>query len=309
MKELYNLMLKIRKVEERIIDLYPSQEICCPVHLYIGQEAIATGVCKNLKKNDIIFTNHRSHGHYLAKGGNLKSFFAELYGKKTGCSKGYGGSMHMIDRENGIWGGSAIVGGAIPIATGVALSLKLKKENNVVVSFFGDGAVEEGVFHESLNFASLWNLPIIFVCENNLYATQTHLSNRESNQNIYQKAVAYNMPGVRVDGTNVLEIFGIMKLAYERALKGQGPTLIEAVAYRWKGHVGPNEDYEMGHRTKEELDKWKNKCPIKKYKDYLIKYNILQDTDIETINKNIDEEINQAVKFAKESKPATLCEK
>ncbi len=188
LEEIYKSMLLIRKVEEKVIELYPEQQMKCPTHLYVGEEAIAAGVCSALKKEDIVFTNHRSHGHYLSKGGNLKKFFAEIYGKKTGCAKGYGGSMHVIDRENGVWGGSAIVGGAIPIATGAALSVKMKKENNVVVSFFGDGAVEEGVFHESLNFASLRKLPVIYVCENNFIASQTLIWQRESNTTIFEKA-------------------------------------------------------------------------------------------------------------------------
>lgn len=303
LKELYFSMLKIRKVEEKIIALYSEQEIRCPVHLYIGEEAIAAGVCAALRKDDAIFTNHRSHGHYLAMGGNLKKFFAELYGKETGCSRGWGGSMHLIDREAGIWGGSAIVGGGIPLAAGAALSFKLKEENRIAVSFFGDGAVEEGTFHESLNFASLRKLPVIFVCENNLYASQTGLSRRESNPEIYKKAAAYNMPGERVDGTDAVAVY----LAAECARCGGGPALIEAVAYRWKKHVGPEDDYAMGYRTKGELDAWKEKCPVKKMKERLLGDKILSEADFELMNVGLEREINEAVVFAKESPPAKLC--
>lgn len=299
--KLYNLMFRIRKVEEKIIELYPEQEMRCPTHLYIGQEAIAAGVCGNLNKSDVIFTNHRSHGHYLAKGGDLKKFFAELYGKETGCAKGYGGSMHLIDRENGVWGGSAIVGGAIPLAVGAALSFKLKKEDKVAVVFFGDGAVEEGVFHESLNFASLHNLPVIFVCENNFYAVQTGLSSRQANKNIYQKAAAYSMHGTKVDGTRVCEVYKTTQKAYERAKNGEGPTLIEATTYRWKGHVGTEEDYAMGHRTKEELEMWKERCPLKRCEEYCSMKSGSKD-------KEIEEEINNAVAFAKKSPEPKLCQ-
>jgi len=298
---LYTTMLKIRQFEQKIVELYPDQEIKTPVHLYTGQEAVAAGVCVNLKKHDYVFSNHRSHGHCIAKGTSLKSIMAELYLKKTGCSKGKGGSPHLVDVENNILGTSAIVGGGLAIAVGVALAVTIKNEQKVVVAFFGDGAVDGGTFHESLNFASLKKLPIVFVCENNLYATHSHVNARQPPVEIYRRASSYAMPGVCVDGNNVIKVYQTAKTAIEQARNGGGPTLIECKTYRWMGHVTPSFDVHFGYRTQEELDYWMKKCPIKRFRRFLLEKNIMTEKEMTEIKNKIDKEIEEAVKFAKKS--------
>lgn len=299
LKLLYT-MLKIRRFEEKIIELYPQQEMKTPVHLYIGQEAIAVSVCANLNKDDYIFSTHRNHGHYIAKGADIKYLMAELYGKANGCSGGKGGSMHPVATEYGIMGTSAIVAGGIALAVGTALASKMKQDKRVSVAFFGDGAVDEGTFQESLNFAALKKLPVIFICENNLYATNSPQSARQSLDNIYKKAQVYGIPGFQVDGNTALEIYDLAKQAISKARQGEGPTLIECRTYRWKGHVGPECDYEKGCRSKEELQNWMEKCPIESYRDYLIKNKLVSVSEINDAVKAIDKDIGSALKFAKD---------
>jgi TPP-dependent pyruvate/acetoin dehydrogenase alpha subunit len=243
LRKMYVTMVKIRKFEEKVAELLlaPKKEITTPCHLYIGQEAIATGVCSVLKKDDWVFSTHRSHGHFIAKDGSLKALMAELYGKKTGCSKGRGGSMHIASPDHGLPGSSAIVGGTIPIAVGAALAFSMQSKDVVSVAFFGDGAVSEGVFYESLNFASLKKSPVIFVCENNFYCTHLPVSECLADTNIYKKAEAFGILGIRIDGNNVIEVYKTAKKAVEEAHSGKGPTLIECITYRWRGHVGPYE--------------------------------------------------------------------
>lgn len=298
---LFETMLKIRMVEERIVELYPEQEIKCPVHLCIGQEAIAAGVCANLKKEDYVFSNHRSHGHYLANGGDLKKMMAELYGRQTGCSKGKGGSMHLVDVENGFMGSSAIVGGGIPIAVGAAMGSIMQKHKRISVAFFGDGAVDEGTFSESLNFAALKKLPVLFVCENNFYATNSPQSARQVMDNIYKKGLPYGIRGVRVDGNDVIDVFNIARPLVERARKGKGPSVLECRTYRWKGHVGPRSDFETGCRPKEELDQWLKKCPIEKFARSILKRKVLEPQDIDKMRERLKKEIDEAVVFSKSS--------
>ena len=292
-------MLKIRHFEEKIIDVYPSQEMKTPVHLYIGEEAIAAGVCLNLKKDDYVFSTHRNHGHYIAKGMDIKYLMAELYGKENGCSKGKGGSMHPVAPECGILGTSAIVGGSIPLAVGTALASKLRKDGKVSVPFFGDGAVDEGTFHESLNFASLKKLPVVFVCENNFYATNSHQSARQPHDNIAKRAEGYDITGIQLNGNDVIRIYKITKDAINKARSGGGPTLIECRTYRWKGHVGPECDYEKGCRSKTELEEWMDRCPIELYKEYLMKNKTITNKDFSEMSKEIDNEIELAVAFGK----------
>jgi pyruvate dehydrogenase E1 component alpha subunit len=299
--ELYRTMLRIRLFEEKVVELYPAQEMMTPVHLYIGQEAIATGVVSNLKKKDYVFSNHRSHGHCIAKGTGFKSIMAELYGKKTGCSGGKGGSMHLVDVERGILGTSAIVGGTIPMAVGTALASQMKGDGLVTVVFFGDGATDEGVFHESLNFASLKKLPVVFVCENNFYATNSPLRARHSTCHIAGSAPAYEMPGVCVDGNDVLLVYKEARSAVKRARTGGGPTLIEANTYRWKGHVGPEADFEKGARPKAELLEWMERCPIKRFEEHLLKGSVMAREDMAGTKENIEKELDEAVDFAKKS--------
>ena len=299
---MYLIMLKIRRFEEKLVSLYPEQEIKCPVHLYIGQEAIATGVCANLKKDDYVFSTHRCHGHYIAKGGDLNLMMAELYGRKTGCSAGKGGSMHLTDPDHGFLGATAIVGGNIPLAVGAALASVIQRKHRVSVAFFGDGAADEGAFHESLSFASLHKLPVVFVCENNFYATNSPQSARQPKDNIYLRGGIYGVPGVRLDGNDVTAVFRVAGQAVKRAREGKGPTLLECRTYRWKRHVGPEDDCgEDGCRPKEEFDRWLRKCPIKRYENFLLKRNIFTKFGLTRAAGQIDREIETAVSFGKES--------
>ncbi|MBU1061328.1 MAG: thiamine pyrophosphate-dependent dehydrogenase E1 component subunit alpha [Candidatus Omnitrophica bacterium] len=294
-------MLRIRMVEEKIVELYPEQEMRCPTHLYIGQEAVSAGVCQNLKKRDYLFSSYRSHGAYIAKGGSIKELFAELYGKKTGCSKGKGGSMHIISKEVNFMGTSALVGGVIPIAAGTALASSMKREKRVSVVFFGDGACEEGVFQETLNFAALKKLPVVFMCENNFYATNSHQLTRQAVDNIYKRSEIYNIPGFRIDGNNVLEVFKVSKRAVENARNNRGPSLIECRTYRWLEHVGPYFDYDLGYRSKAELDKWIKKCPLTTYESVLLKKGVIRRSALDKMKEKLRREIEDAVSFAKKS--------
>jgi pyruvate dehydrogenase E1 component alpha subunit len=299
--DLYRMMLLIRRFEEIIIDVYPIQDMKTPVHLYIGQEAIATGVCANLTKEDYVFTTHRSHGHCLAKGVDPKVLYAEFYGRTTGCCKGKGGSMHPASAEYGIPGTTAIVGGGIPIAVGTSLASKMKGENRVSVAFFGDGATDEGVFHESLNFASLKKLPVIFVCENNFYSVNSPLSARQPHDNISRKAESYDIPGIQLDGNDVMAIYAAAKKAVQRVNNNEGPIFIECRTYRWKQHVGPDCDYEKGCRPKEELFGWMENCPIEKCKAILLEQKMIDETELLKIREKIDFDLESDLKYAKES--------
>lgn len=301
LKLMLETMLRIRRFEENIIELYPRQEMRTPVHLCLGQEAIACGVCLNLKKSDYIFSTHRNHGHCIAKGMPLKTIMAELYGRSTGCSRGKGGSMHLVDPQNGIMGTSAIVGGGLPIALGTALASKMKRDKRVSVAFFGDGAVDTGTFHECLNFASLKRLPVVFVCENNFYATNSPLLARQPADNIFERAKPYLIKDLRVDGNDVIQVYRVAREAIEKARAGNGPTLIECRTYRFRQHVGPDCDYETGCRLKEELDRWLKRCPLKKFKRFLLKRNFMREEEIVSITARIDREIEKAINFAKNS--------
>ncbi|MFC2019507.1 thiamine pyrophosphate-dependent dehydrogenase E1 component subunit alpha [Chloroflexota bacterium] len=300
-KSLYEMMLRIRKVEEKIVELYPEQEMRCPTHLSIGEEAVAVGVCEALRADDHIYSTHRCHAHYIAKGGKLKPMLAELYGKRTGCSRGKGGSMHLGAPEVGMLGTSAIVGSAIPLAVGSAFSSVFQGIDRVSVSFFGDAAVEQGTFYESLNFASLKKLPMLFVCENNLYSTQSHISKRQPRDNIYERSKPFGVPGFRVDGNDILAVYRAAKRAIARCRRGEGPTLIECRTYRWREHVGPNYDYDLGYRTREEVEEWMTRCPIKMYSEILIDLGIISQHELNNIATQLDAEITEAVAFAKNS--------
>lgn len=302
LRAMYVTMLTIRKFEEKLAELLDRKpKIVCPVHLYVGQEAVATGVCTQLRNDDYVFSTHRSHGHYIAKGGNIKTLMAEIYGRATGCSGGRGGSMHLTSPEIGLPGSSAIVAGTIPIAVGSAMSFKMQKRDSVSVAFFGDGAVNEGVFYESLNLAALKKLPVIFVCENNLYSTHMHIAACLADTDVYKKAEVFGLPGIRVDGNNVIEVFKVAEKAIEDARHGRGPTLIEGMTYRWYGHVGPHIDLDKGLRSKEELDYWLNRCPIKMLENILMPQAIISESEKIKIQKNIDREIAEALSFARDS--------
>jgi pyruvate dehydrogenase E1 component alpha subunit len=254
-----------------------------------------------LRADDRVFSTHRCHAHYIAKGGDLKQMFAELYGRRTGCAKGKGGSMHLVQPELGLMGASAIVGGSLPIAVGAALAAKMQGKDRVSVAFFGDGCTEEGVFHESLSFASLQRLPVVFVCENNFYATHSHQSARQPSDHIADRAQAYSMLGVQVDGTDAWAVYEAASQAVGQARRGRGPTLLEIRAYRWKEHVGPNFDYAMGYRTKEELDSWMARCPVRLFETKLGVEGILTDAERTRLGASLDAEIAEAVRFGKES--------
>ena len=248
-----------------------------------------------------MFTTHRSHGHCLAKGVDPKVLYAEFYGRVTGCCKGKGGSMHPVAPEYGILGTSAIVGGGIPLAVGTALASRMKQDGKVSMVFFGDGASDEGTLHESLNFAALKLLPVVFICENNFYATNSYQAVRHSQVNIAKKAGGYGIPGIRIDGNNVLKVYNTAYNAVNRARRGEGPTFIECKTYRWKGHVGPETDYQKGFRPQHELEEWMEKCPLKAYKKFLMKHQLWTEALYQTMMQEIDTELEAALKFAKES--------
>lgn len=295
-------MLNIRLVEEEIARVYPEQEMRCPVHLSIGQEAVAAGVCAHLTCDDYIISNHRSHGHYLAKGGDLGKMLAELYGRESGCCNGKSGSMHLIDLSQGFLGAVPIVGACIPIATGVAFGVKMQNRNNITTVFFGDGTVEEGVFHESLNFASLKQLPVIFICENNFFSVYSPLSVRQPpGQEIYSLAKNYGIESYQGDGNNVLEVYDLMKKAVDRIKQKTGPVFIEFKTYRWREHCGPYYDNHLGYRKEEEFESWKKRCPVKTYTDILISKGIISQDEIHEIEREIMDKIRDAFARAKKS--------
>ena len=301
--KLFSKMLRIRKVEEKISSTYHEQEMRCPVHLSIGQEAIAVGVCENLKNNDKIVTAHRSHAHFLAKGGSLKAMVAELHGKETGCAKGLGGSMHLIDLKSGVYAAVPIVGSTIPIGTGIAWANKLKKNKDIVVAFFGDGATEEGVFFESLDFAALHNLPILFICENNEYSVYSHITKRQSKKrDITKIAKSMGVNSLKMDGNLIEKVFLNSKKIINNIRKSPSPFLIELKTYRNLEHCGPNNDDDLGYRKKKYLNFWKKKCPIKNYINFLKNKKYLSNINEINIEKKIEKEITKAFKFAKESK-------
>jgi len=299
--DLYRTMLKIRKVQRAIESEYPLDEMHTPVHLCIGQEAVAAGVCAGLKRKDFVYSNHRGHGHYIAKGGSLKSMIAELYGKEIGCSRGRGGSMHLIDTSVDLMGSSSIVGGGISIATGNALAIKMRKQKEVSVVFFGDGAVDEGVLYESVNFALLKKLPVIYVCENNLFAVCSSCSSRHSSDNIYKRFSGSGLTGHRANGNDVVETYTVAKKVIEKARALSQPAFLELKTYRWCGHSGGGPDTDLGYRTAGELKKQQELCPVKNFEDFLMKKNILKKKNKEAIEKVIDKEIKNAFSFAKKS--------
>ncbi len=296
--EMYRTMLAIRFFEEKVFELYAQNLVPGTIHLYLGEEAVAVGVCSVLRKDDYITSTHRGHGHCIAKGAELKRIMAEILGKKTGYCKGKGGSMHIADFKIGMLGATAVVGAGIPIAVGAGLSVKLNKTDQVVACFFGEGASNQGTFHEGINMASIWKLPVVFVCENNLYAMGTRQSRAMAIENIADRAVAYGIPGMVVDGNDVLAVYESTQKAVERARKGEGPTLIECKTYRQKGHsrVDPAK-----YRPKEEVNQWLTKDPIKRFREKLLQTNVLTKVEIQQIEKEVSAEIEEAVKFAMDS--------
>jgi TPP-dependent pyruvate/acetoin dehydrogenase alpha subunit len=292
----YRALYRIRRIEEEIAAVYPTDKIKSPVHLSIGQEAVSVGVCEALRPDDVVFGSYRSHALYLAKGGNLRRMIAELYGKADGCAKGKGGSMHLIDIEARVMGASAVVGTTIPQAVGFAYALKLQRKDSVVASFFGDGAVDEGVFHESLNFAALKGLPIIFVCENNRYAIHTHQSKRQKLDNICDRARAHGLPAEQIPNNDVQRIYECISQSVEQLRAGSlGPFFFECLTYRLKEHVGPNDDFQLGYRTREEAEAWVKSDPIEQLRAHL------DAAEQRRIEMEVEDEIKDAFAFAEQS--------
>lgn len=290
----------VRRVEEGIADRYPQGQMRCPTHLSIGQEAAAIGVGMALRTTDLAISTHRAHAHYLAKGGDLKAMLAEIYGKSAGCSKGRGGSMHLIDLSAGFVGSTAIVGNSIPIGVGLGLSLQLKKSTDISVIFFGDGSTEEGVFYEAVNFSIVRNLPVLFVCENNLYSVYSPLSVRQpSGRKIYEMVAAMGITTMHTDGNDVEKSYQAAQEAINFVRSGKGPYFLELSTYRWREHCGPNYDNNIGYRSEAEFLDWKKRDPVARYAEKLIKNNLLDSIEYLNMQNQIDDQINEAFEFAK----------
>jgi len=294
-------MLRIRRLEEKSAELYSATKIRGFLHLYIGEEAVAVGVMEALTPEDAVVATYREHGHALARGMSAGAILAEMYGKQEGCCRGRGGSMHLFDDKTRFYGGNAIVGGGLPIAVGLALADKMQKKDRVTCCFFGDGAVAEGEFHESINLAALWQLPVLFVCENNLYAMGTALELSESVTDLTRKAAGYDVAARAVDGMNVLEVEAAAKKASAGVRSGGGPYFLECRTYRFRAHS--MFDPEL-YRTKDEVEEWKSRDPIPNFIDRLKKQGLLTDADLEQLEREAAMEIGEAVAFAE----ACTCE-
>jgi len=304
LQSLFTSMLRIREAEECMSDLVLAGEIKCPCHLYSGEEAIAVGICANLTPDDYIFSGHRSHGHYLAKGGDMKGLFAEVLGKETGCSRGRGGSMHLIDPQNGLLGSAPIVAGTMSLAVGAALASKIRGDDRVTVSFFGDGATGEGVLAEAINFAALKKLPVIFACENNLYSTHMPIRQIRVSPEIVDLAKPFGIPGFQVDGNDVLKVYKVASQAVQKCRQGNGPVFIEFLTYRQRGHVGPDDNIQGSHtdiRPKGEVEAWMNKDPITRLERYLLENEMVYRQRLDEIRIAAQEEVEEALAFARKS--------
>ncbi len=296
--EMFKKMLDIRHFEEKAFDLYGQNLVPGTLHLYAGQEAVAVGVCANLRKDDYVTSTHRGHGHCIAKGAKMDRVMAEVLGKKTGYCKGKGGSMHIADFSVGMLGATAVVGAGIPIAAGAGLSIKLRGTDQVVVCFFGEGASNQGTFHEGINIAAIWALPVIFVCENNLYAMGTRQSRVMLIENVADRAAAYGILGEKVDGNDVLAVYEAALKAINRARKDKGPTLIECKTYRHKGHSRFDP---AAYRPKEEVDQWLRRDPVLRFRAKLLEMQVLTEKEAEQIEQDSISAVEKATKFALES--------
>ena len=302
---LYRMMVQIRYCEESFVDPILNGTIKCPVHLYSGEEAIATGVSAHLGVKDKVFGNHRSHGHFLAKGGKMKELVAEVFCKGNGCSLGRGGSMHLIDPEVGFLGAAPIVSGTVSLALGAALGAKISRNGSVAVSYFGDGAAGEGVLYESLNFASIHKLPMLFVCENNFYATHMPLKETRNSDSIYESALSFGLKASRHDGNDVLEVYETAKDAVDYCRSGNGPVFLEYETYRLRGHVGPDDNIQGDHtdiRPPEEIAEWRKKDPIIKFISTLLDSGIVTKDELTEVDQEVNDEVAGAHKFAMDSK-------
>jgi TPP-dependent pyruvate/acetoin dehydrogenase alpha subunit len=303
-KDLYRAMVRIRLCEESFVEPIVAGDIRTPCHLYSGQEAVAAGICASLTQEDYIFGNHRSHGHFLAKGGSMQEMVAEIYCRENGCSHGRGGSMHLIAPDVGMLGAAPIVAGTISLALGAALASAIRQDGHVTVSFFGDGATGEGVLYECLNFSALKKLPIIFVCENNYYATHMPIRECRIDRDICEIARPFGIDGRRIDGNDVLQVYETGREATAKCRRGEGPVFLECLTYRFRGHVGPDDNIQGSHtdiRPKEEVENWLQNDPIKKFERYLISQNLIGKDVLEAIEKEAREEVAEAHHFAKNS--------
>ncbi|UWE16081.1 thiamine pyrophosphate-dependent dehydrogenase E1 component subunit alpha [Herbaspirillum huttiense] len=291
-------MLRIRRIEEALADRYKEQEMRCPMHLCIGQEAIAVGVAAALRADDCMYSNHRAHGHYLAKGGDLTAMIAELYGRQTGCCGGRGGSMHLIDTGVAFMGSTPIVGGTVPLAVGSAWAASLQKRDTVTVIFFGDGCFEEGVVHESMNFATLHRLPVLFVCENNDFSVYTRRNERQAERPIYRIAEAHGMSAAQGDGNDVEQVQAMTSRAVADLRVGRGPWFLEFHAYRWREHCGPDFDDHLNYRSAAEIASGKLDCPIERFKSRLLVNRALLPEDILQMEQSVRSEIDTAFSAA-----------
>ncbi len=294
----YRKMVEIRNFEERIRFLFLEGKMPGTIHQYIGMEACAVGVCSALEGDDVIASTHRSHGHAIARGLSFKELMAELYGKTTGCCKGKGGSMHFGNLEKGMLPAIAIVGGNLPIVVGIALSFKLRKQKRVALSFFGDGASNEGAFHEALNMAAVYNVPAVYVCENNLYGASTNIGKMLKIENIADRAQSYGMEGMIADGMDVIDVYFNAKKVLKKAREGGGPTLLELKTFRFCGHSRRDP---CNYIPEEEKEFWAKKDPIDNFKKILLKEKIVEISDLEKIDIQIEKELDEAISFAQES--------
>ena len=298
LRDWYHQMVLIRRFEQRSAEIYQEGKIGGFLHLYIGQEAVAVGSIAARKEGDHVITAYRDHGHALAVGSEAAHVMAEMLGKATGVSKGRGGSMHLADVPRRFWGGYAVVGGHLPIATGIALAEQYRGTDNAVLCYFGDGSTNIGYFHESLNLAGVWDLPVLWIAENNQYGMGTAVQRASAVVNLIDKAAAYGMHGLQVDGMNVMEVHEATCVALERIREGQGPQFLEMITYRFEGHsIGDP----LRYRTKDEVEKWREDDPIGVFERYLINQELASSQELEEIDKSVDQEIEEAVRFAEES--------
>lgn len=301
-RDLFRSMLKVRLVEERIQKLYPEGDMRCPTHLSLGQEAVAAGTCAALEPQDYVISAHRSHAHYIARGGSISPMFAELYGKADGCASGKGGSMHLIDLSVNFLGCVPIVGSTIPIGVGAAFGAVMRRDGALSAVYFGDGAAETGVFHESLNFAAARKLPVLFVCENNLYSVNTPLAPRQPlTRTITDLALGHGIKASQHDGQDVEIVYEAARGAVDAIRRGEGPVLLEFMTYRWAEHCGPLEDLHLGYRSQAEFDSWLARCPVALHRASLSAEGLVDEATERGLTGSIQVEIDEAVEFARNS--------
>jgi len=295
---LYRTMLLIRRFEEKLYFLFSTRDMPGSMHQYNGQEAVAAGVCAHLSRTDYITSTHRGHGHCIAKGADLRAVMAEMFAKSTGCCRGMGGSMHIADFGAGMLGANGIVAGGVPIAAGAGITCQVRGKGQVSAAFFGDGAVNEGAFHEAVNLASVWQLPVLFVCENNMYGFSTHYRRTMRLADIADRAAAYGIPGIVVDGMDVQGVYEAAGAAIRRAREGGGPTLIECKTYRFMGH---SRFEPAGYRTREELEEWKARDPLVRFAEILRRDFSVSEAELDQVGEDVARKIEDAVRFAEQS--------